>query len=154
MNTDRVAGALSGLFFLVLFLLTGEVQGEVSRGVGPRFFPYAVSIMGMALSLVLLISGLRASTSPNGNVSGDAKKSTLHQAFPALIVVAASVLYSLLWQVAGFIVTSTTFVVVVLLTLGERKIATISAYTAGVVVVIYLIFRVWLEVPLPRGLLI
>ncbi len=151
MMRDRVAGLLWGFFFLVLFLQTAEVRGAVTRGLGPRFFPYMISVIGMLCCLSLIAQSFR------GRVTADNERHGLvirkwRSVVPAAGVVAVSVGYSAVWQRLGFVISSLTFMVLTLLILGERRPLTIVLYASGVVLVIYLIFRTWLQVPLPRGL--
>lgn len=154
MSKERLAALVVILFFLIVFLLAGGIAGTTARGLGPRFFPYAVSVLGMVLGLYLLVRDLAAA---GGRVSTDDRESPGeatgrgfgHIVTPAVIV-ALSILYSLVWDVVGFILTSVIFLVLAMRALGEQRPLVIATYSVGIVTVIYLIFRVWLEVPLPR----
>jgi hypothetical protein len=161
MSKERLAALVVILFFLTVFLLTGSISGTTSRGLGPRFFPYAVSVLGMALGLYLLVRDLVAAgttATPEGGASEEAEESeeegrprfnARHLVTP-LAIVGLSVVYSLVWNILGFILTSVVFLVLAMLVLGEKRPLVLSLYSVGIVTVIYLIFRAWLEVPLPR----
>ena len=154
MSKERLAALVVILFFLIVFLLTGSIVGSTTRGLGPRFFPYAVSVLGMVLGLYLLIRDLVAA---GGTTTGAAGSPEEEQGAPGLghivtpaVIVGLSVVYTLVWDVLGFILTSVIFLVLAMRALGETRPVVITIYSVGIVGVIYLIFRVWLEVPLPR----
>lgn len=162
MSKERLAGLVTFLFFLAVFLFAGDISGTTDRGLGPRFFPYAVSVLGMVLGLYLVVHDLLVAK-PSGEKAPDeesaepAAEESLHNARtklrsagPALAIVGLSVLYSLVWDVLGFITTSVAFLVLGLMILGERRPLVILLYSVGIVGVLYLIFRTWLQVPLPR----
>lgn len=153
MSKERLAALVVVLFFLTVFLLTGSITGTTTRGLGPRFFPYAVSVLGMVLGLYLLVRDLSAARRTTAGDSSSAERERAqglgHLVTPAVIV-GLSVVYSLVWDVLGFILTSVIFLVLAMRALGENRPVVITVYSVGIVTVIYLIFRVWLEVPLPR----
>jgi hypothetical protein len=153
MSKERLAALVVILFFMIVFLLAGGIAGTTARGLGPRFFPYAVSVLGMVLGLYLLARDLVAS---RRTAAADARSSEEeatqrlgHIVTPAVIV-GLSVVYTLVWDILGFILTSVIFLVLAMRALGETRPMVITIYSVGIVTVIYLIFRVWLEVPLPR----
>ena len=153
MSKERLAALVVILFFLTVFLLTGSITGTTARGLGPRFFPYAVSVLGMVLGLYLLVRDLAAARRTTAGESDSREEETTpgmgHLVTPAVIV-GLSVVYSLVWDLLGFILTSVIFLVLAMRALGETRPVVITIYSIGIVTVIYLIFRVWLEVPLPR----
>lgn len=162
MSKERLAGLVTFLFFLAVFLFAGDISGTTDRGLGPRFFPYAVSVLGMVLGLYLVVHDFVAAKTPVEKTSDEESgerateesshtaRTKLRSAGPALEIVGLSVIYSLVWDVLGFITTSVAFLVLGLLILGERRPLVILLYSVGIVGIIYLIFRTWLQVPLPR----
>ena len=161
MSKERLAGLVTFLFFLAVFLFAGDISGTTDRGLGPRFFPYAVSVLGMVLGLYLVVYDLltaKASDRTSDGVSteraagepAESVRTKLRSAVPALGIVGLSIIYSLVWDALGFITTSVAFLVFGLLILGEKRPLVIFLYSVGIVGIIYLIFRTWLQVPLPR----
>ena len=70
----------------------------------------------------------------------------------ALMLGALAVAFIVLDKV-GFIVTMTLFISIVIYGLGTRSWLTLAAVPLGTAVMLYLVFAVWLRVPLPKGIL-
>ena len=69
------------------------------------------------------------------------------------LMLAALAAAFLLLNKLGFLVTMTLFIAVVIYGLGTRSWLMLAAVPVGTSVALYLVFAVWLRVPLPKGVL-
>ena len=53
----------------------------------------------------------------------------------------------------GFLVTMTLFIAIVIYGLGVRSWVTLATVPLGTGIALYMVFAVWLRVPLPKGIL-
>ena len=70
-----------------------------------------------------------------------------------IVLFATLLLYVLALDFIGFIITTLIFTAFVLYVMGERRIPLLVGMPIGLVVLLYLIFKVGLNVPLPTGIL-
>ena len=113
---------------------------------GPGFFPFGLAVVLILLSLVLIFRHWEKDRTPAPFWPG---RTWLRP----LLGVAILVLYALSFDRMGFIVTTFLFLVIwmwIIERLGWRTILSIST---GTTVALYLIFNLFLEVPLPQGFL-
>lgn len=71
----------------------------------------------------------------------------------AVLLFATLILYVLGLDFLGFIITTFICCVIILLVMGERRIPMLIGMPIGLVVILFLIFKVGLNVPLPTGIL-
>ncbi len=69
-----------------------------------------------------------------------------------VLMIVASAIYLVVLSFMGFFVTTLVYLPVMIRLLGVRKLVTIALSTSVVVFFIYLVFRAFLNVPLPEGL--
>ena len=69
-----------------------------------------------------------------------------------VLMIVASAIYLVVLSFVGFFVTTLVYLPVMIRLLGVRKLVTIALSTSVVVFFIYLVFRAFLNVPLPEGL--
>ena len=114
---------------------------------GPGFLPFVVSLGIMASGLVLVFQGIKQP--PRANVPWPPLSGWVRV---ALMVVAMAASFWLL-EMLGFVVVTAVFMLVMVYCLGERSwriLATVPVLSA---VGLYLVFAVWLRVPLPKGII-
>lgn len=113
--------AIAALCFLALSIAYGWHAGSIQLFPGqefepftPRTFPYGLAVAGIVLSLVQLVSALRAGRVPQASWAGF---DWLRVA--ALVVV--MVLYGAAFKPLGFIIATSLFLAAGYLILGERR---------------------------------
>ena len=131
-------------------LLTSPELATVSRNpIGPMTFPYALFGIGGA-SLALLALGRLSKGRP---VAGAVEEGSAGgRAVHFVEVVAAVVIYIVLVEPLGFVLTAGGILFLLLARLGTRTWAS-ALITALLVPAVYLVFAWLLRVPLPHGLL-
>ncbi|HET9490697.1 MAG TPA: tripartite tricarboxylate transporter TctB family protein [Methylomirabilota bacterium] len=115
-------------------------EALIDEGPGTRFLP-------ILLGLVMAILGAAVAFRPGGQARAtDADPGRWRR---LLATALAIVLYIVLFERLGFLATSTLFLAGLLGAYGERRWPVVGAVAAGATVLTYLVFAVWLKVPLP-----
>jgi putative tricarboxylic transport membrane protein len=136
---------------LVLLVFAAGFLWEASRypfgslgSPGPGFLPVTLGTAFAVLSLVLLI---RPGRPPEGVLPPDRAAAVRIVASVVAIALAIVLLDRL-----GFLVTGTLLMLALLLFLDRRPVRAVVLAPVSVVLV-YAVFKVWLRVPLPAGVL-
>jgi len=116
-------------------------------GPGPGFFPFWLSLIGLALIAAILVETLR-SRQADGNILPD-RKALLQGGVVLVALVAAAVLFEPL----GFRLTMLVFIAGLLLALGARSPTAIVLTAVAGSFGVFHVFLYWLKVPLPVGAL-
>jgi putative tricarboxylic transport membrane protein len=116
------------------------------RHPGPGFFPFGLAIGLILLSLALVFKHWKKDSSPPPFWP---ERTWLRP----LLGVAILVFYALVVDVIGFIVTTFLFLVIWMWVIERLRWRTILSISVGTTVALYLIFNLFLEVPLPSGFL-
>ena len=116
------------------------------RHPGPGFFPFGLAIVLIILSLALVLRHWQKDPTPVPFWPG---RTWLRP----LLGVLSLVLYALLFDRIGFILTTFLFLVIWMWVIERLRWRTILSISIGTTVALYLIFSLFLEVPLPPGFL-
>ncbi len=117
-------------------------------GPGPGFFPFWLSAIGLALTILMLIENLRDSNLTDENFLPDRPA-----ALQGALVLGALAAAAALFEPLGFRLTMLLFIAGLLPALGARSpIAIVLTAVAGSFGVFH-VFLYWLKVPLPVGVL-
>ena len=112
---------------------------------GPGFFPWWTSALIVVLALILALQALRSRSSAVGEGSGRIAK-------VALLLIALSA-YTFLLDPLGYLI-CTFLLVLFMLRVTDPQRWTVTLSMALITAVgSYVVFAVWLSVPLPRGTL-
>jgi putative tricarboxylic transport membrane protein len=116
------------------------------RHPGPGFFPFGLAIALILLSLALIFKHWKKDPSPQPFWP---ERTWLRP----LLGVAILVSYALVVDVIGFILTTFLFLIIWMRVIERLRWRTILSISVGTTVALYLIFNLFLEVPLPSGFL-
>ena len=142
---------MAALFFAVGALV---VYDSMRLGIGwaddgPRagYFPFYV---GLLICIAALVNGARALL-----VGRDKTFVEMGQLKLVLTVLVPTALYvaAVSWSVIGIYVASAVFIGAFMRWLGHYAWWKVLATSVGTAVVLYLIFEIWFQVPLPKGAL-
>lgn len=155
LNKDHILGLSCLVVSGITYALSAQLpKGQSAAGVsGPGLFP-------MILATVLLFSGIaelvlgfvRSPSTPALKFGGALKRLKRPEVLNVFIIIAAWVLYELLFPLLGFVLTTLIFLFVVMLRLGVSLPRAII-YSAAYVVAIYLVFSMLFSIRLPAGVL-
>jgi len=116
------------------------------RHPGPGFLPFGLSIVLTLLSIFLIFTRWKKGATPT---SFWPQRTWLRP----LLGLAFLILYAFLIGELGFLVTSLIFLLIWLGVIERVRWRTMVSISISVTVALYLIFGLFLEVPLPRGFL-
>ena len=140
---------LLGIFIPALITSLGYSLTD-ALGPGPGFFPFWLSVIGIALTGAMLVQLARGSISADAAVEILPNRQAALQAGAVLVVliVAAALLEPL-----GFRLTMLPFIAGLLLVLGARSLIAIALTAVVGSFGVFHVFYYWLKVPLPIGAL-
>ncbi|KJS83026.1 MAG: hypothetical protein JM58_13500 [Peptococcaceae bacterium BICA1-8] len=148
-KADQITGAL--LLALSVYIALTGLSLELwwgDEGPGPGFLPFFVAVCLAILSLMLILSTLKKDNKVQGNVFSQEGLKLL------VTIIGSSVVAGLLVNFVGMIVAMGLLAGFLVTFLAEeRKIFTSIGMMVILPLVLYLIFRVGLDVPFPKGIL-
>ncbi len=113
---------------------------------GPGFLPFGLAIVLIILSLILIFSKLK-----NGTASAPFWP---HRTWlRPLLGVAILIFFALVVERVGFLITTFIFLVIWMGVIERVRWLTIISISIGTTATLYLIFALFLDVPLPMGFL-
>ncbi len=147
-KADRISGTFLLLFAIFMAILSYRLGLGTLHKPGPGFLFFWTSVTLGALSMVVFIrAGGKGDRGTQGPVF---EKENLGK---ASLVLAICFLYAIFMEIVGFIPV-TLMLFLFLLGVIEKKRWTLTVFVSVVVTVIsYLIFEVWLQSQLPKGIL-
>lgn len=142
---------------LILFVFGGAVCFEARKlGIGrfsaPQagFFPYWLAVGLLLTSGALIIKSLRLTEKRPADTPGFWKGIPWER---ILLVVTGILLYAFLLEPLGYLI-ATTLLMVFLFSLAQpQRWLSVVVWGVAVSVLTYVLFKVWLQVPFPAGLL-
>jgi hypothetical protein len=132
---------------VILLLFSFAAYHEATKfPLGTDAFPKAVLIVIMILSAIQLILAFKPSHAVQQASSTEVINVKKMVAMGALLL-----FYIIGIQIIGYFIITPLFLIGSMYLLGRRDIKTILIVTASVVFIIYLVFRVFIYVPVPLG---
>jgi putative tricarboxylic transport membrane protein len=113
---------------------------------GPSFFPWLITAALSALSVALLVQGIKRLKSANGAAAGQSDLKT-----PALTL-AGFAIYLIALPFSGFVPASIIFFAALMWLYGARNPFLIAAGAIAGPVILFVLFRYGFNIILPRGL--
>lgn len=138
-----VAAVLVGLVAIVEGVRLGE--DTLTGGPGSRFLPV---VLGSIIAVLGSVIALRPA--PGRPAEAPAAAGGRLRIGATLV---GLVLYALAFERVGFLLSTATFVALLLAFYGERRWPMVLGVALGIAGVTYAVFAVWLRVPLPPGIL-
>ncbi|MDN5345345.1 MAG: hypothetical protein PWQ18_1459 [Clostridia bacterium] len=122
---------------------------------GPGFLPVVAGVLFLLLSLRLTLEAIpHRSTSRADETSATTEESNRTGALKPIWIVVALAIYIYLLDKAGYLLSSFFLLLAAIKIIGDDSWWKPLLITVGLVIGTYLLFVVWLEVPLPGGHLI
>lgn len=151
MKTADIFGGVIGILIGFGAIWEGsKMPTDVVMKIGPSFFPTILAGFLILFSVMLLINALKGKS--KGSVA------PLRLSDPGvrrgLITLAATIVFCVAVEPLGFIPTSLTFLVFMMLVLGKRSAPALIIAPALVTFAIWLVFEKVLYLSLPPGVLV
>lgn len=116
----------------------------VPRAPGPGFFPFYLGLLLIAVALIILFQGMKRKPGSHETVLGKSR---------VIMVLVTIFAYSFILEPLGYLL-STFFLMVLLLKIMVKKTWWFGWVVACLITLIsYIMFKVWLKVLLPKGML-
>ena len=143
---ERVMGVAAVLVGVVAIAESLRLtEDTLTGGLGTRFLPLSLGLIIAVLggAIALRPARGRAAQAPAGAGGRLRIGATL----------VGLVLYALVFERLGFLISSSAFVALLLVFYGERRWPVVLVVAVGAAVATYAVFARWLGVPLPPGIL-
>jgi putative tricarboxylic transport membrane protein len=153
MHRDAVVGGLLALLSVVLLWETREIPHPPLIPIGPAFYPRVILSIFLVLSVLLLVSGLRA-RAPRRDWDGRAWFSRYRLILGSFALFG---LYVLAMPVLGYLLSTGAFTLAMQWLLGRRGLRQqpwVLGVAVGTALTTYVVFERYLYVLLPRGILL
>ena len=146
---NKVCAIIGMLFSAVAFIKTLSFKQFLNVPVGPEFFPRFLTIGLFICSLVLFLQQFKSKDKRPNPVPGLRDIGLQRLIKGALLVLA----YALLWEPVGFIIITPIAAFTFMFILGHKKYLSMVLFSIGATAVVFFVFRFFLNVEMPLGLL-
>jgi putative tricarboxylic transport membrane protein len=146
---NQVAGILLLVLSVAAIVGSKDLIYKVEFSPGAGFFPFWLGVSLLILSLILLLENtvLKPSAKEENPLPGK-------EALLRILSILGSLLVSiLLFERIGFLITMFAFVAFLLIVLEKYRWYSGILISLAMVFAVYGIFKIWLNVPLPLGLI-
>lgn len=153
-KAEIIFGAASILFASLFFILAGDFPAARAPDVGMAFYPRILVIIIILLSSIIILHGIRkkeASQSEEAETLPffDTENNGLKR---VLIMIALTVIYQQLLTVAGFLVITPIYLIILMLVFHASSWWKIGLISLATTLFIYIAFQILLKIPLPTGI--
>jgi putative tricarboxylic transport membrane protein len=142
--STRVSGLVVAGIGVTVSILARSLPAQTGFGLGPAFLPFWTGIVLAACGLWLC-----ARPAADPEVSWPTSRAFARAASGFVLLL----LYALALQPLGYLISTAVFLVIAILLLEPVRPARALLVGIASAVFLFLIFRVWLRIPLPGGVL-
>ncbi len=141
-------GVGSGLiiFSTWIFWYAGEYSKATIYYYGPNFFPQFLAIAMSICGIILIMNAIR------GKSFEKSDRIHLKGFIRMVIAIAICIGYLFLMQVAGFAMSTSVFLYVLMMFIGQKGLVKRISSSIAVSLIVWAIFRYFLIIPLPTGI--
>ena len=140
----RVSGLVVAGLGVAACILARSLPAQTGFGLGPAFLPFWTGIVLAACGLWLC-----ARPTPDPEVSWPTSRAFVRAASGFVLLL----LYALALQPPGYLISTAVFLVIAILLLEPVRPTRALVVGVASAAFLFLIFRVWLRIPFPGGLL-
>jgi len=148
-KAETVAGALFAALGAFMLLESLKVPYLIEGVPGPSFLPRWIAVGLLVSGAVLAIKAAFPRFGSRAAAEWPAARGWMR----VVLVMAALAVAFVVLDKLGFLVTTTLFMLVVIFGLGVRSWLALATVPLVAEIGLYMVFGVWLSVPLPKGLL-
>ena len=144
MRHDRVTSVLLFLFGIFVCVQASHLETGHVHNPGPGFIPLLAGALLGGLSLVIFLQSFLRKEKISSFGKGW---------FKGAVVVGSLIIYTLVLEKLGFLITTFIFLLLTLLSFKPRRMRGALLVSLLTVIISYLVLSVWLKVQLPKGIL-
>jgi putative tricarboxylic transport membrane protein len=145
---NRISNIFLLGFAVLIFSLSLKLGFGTFRNPGPGFVPFLTSVLLLSLSLIVFIKEMRGATEEGEKVAFITWGNLTKPVYLTLALIG----YALLFLMLGYLV-STFLLMLAMSIICEPKKWGVKIVTAAIIAGLsFLLFAVWLRVPLPKGI--
>jgi len=153
-RADFVGGAIGVVVSGGALLDASGFPRDVVMKIGPSFFPQMLAGLLLVLSLLLMMSSLSHVKPEEKTEAVEPFRLSFDNGIVrAVLTVAGVIVFCLVLQPVGFIITSLVFLVLMMALLGMRRPLLMGISSVLVTAGVYLVFEKLLALTLPAGIL-
>ncbi|GAB4371247.1 MAG: hypothetical protein Kow009_07550 [Spirochaetales bacterium] len=142
-KADIVSGIGLCILSVVVFMGADVYRGQGTSAYGPHLFPQFLSVLLFVLSVILLVAAVRGrSLQPRDTID----RRGMIRAGGAILV---SVVYLVIMQLLGFLLSTILFLFTMMTYLKQRSILIRILVSVGVAFFFMFLFENFLKIPLP-----
>ena len=144
---DQVTGAI--LFVLSVYYVFEALKMPLMAGKAPGagWLPAILGVLMALLSALLFLSATRRPDSTDRPVTWPSGRGLANN----VAILSGLVICVLVLEVAGYVASTFIFLFGLLLFLGRYSLKFSTAVALASTAVLYWVFKIWLEIPLPSG---
>ena len=146
---NKVCAIIGMLFSAAAFIKTLSFKQFLNVPVGPEFFPRFLTIGLFICSFVLFLQQFKSRDKRPNPVPGLRDIGVQRLIKGGLLILA----YAFLWEPVGFIIITPIATFVYMIILGQRKYLSMTIFSIAATAVVFFVFRFFLNVEMPLGLL-
>lgn len=149
-RADQITGAL--LFLLSLGVLFETSKLDMARGnaPGPGFLPFWLALGMALLSAILLVDGLRRSQAMDRRIIWPSGRGLRW----ICLTIGGLLIYTGVMPLLGYILSTFALIWLMAAMMGQYRWYRSAAISLSIAFSFFLLFRIWLGMSLPTGLLI
>ena len=122
--------------------------------VNSRFFPKICGIFLILFSMVMMLENYMLIRKKEENMMEEVEEKEKIKYLRVIVVAAVSFIYLATYQYLGHLISSFLFICMFMYFLGIRNLLLLISAPAGISFSVYAVFKIFLNVPLPQGILI
>jgi len=150
LKKDEIIGGIIGVLISgFVFYESSKFPKDIVMSIGPSYFPKILATALLLVSGILIINAIRGKSKKSAE-GFDIKDPGIQRAGVALL---ATIVYCLVLNYIGFIISSSMFLLFLMYLLKKRNYFKMAAISIGVTLSVYFIFRTLLNITLPSGFL-
>ncbi|MDD2446507.1 MAG: tripartite tricarboxylate transporter TctB family protein [Tissierellia bacterium] len=137
------------IVILLYSLINHYTTKDLQWGLSPYLFPLLVSVFMISISISLFVEGIKDEKLRKKEEINKVEKKEKVYWKEVIFVIFISLVYYLAMDIIGFIFSTTLFLVILFVFLGERRKWILVLISLSTTAIIYFIFSVLLHVMLP-----
>lgn len=148
MRSEKITAVLALAFSAFIVVESRRYPLGTVDNPGPGFLPLLTGIALSAMSLILLAKSFMEVSSREQGAGWPEREGAVKITFVFIVLV----LFTIFFEITGYFLNLFVLFFVLLRPVGKQRWPVTISVSTGAVLVSYLLFDLWLKIPLPRGI--